>query len=368
MRDQFRIIVALSILIATAGTAVAATNEAPLAEAGLDQSVERTTTVYLDAGGSRDPDGTITNYSWHVEAPDGTTTTPACADCERTSFVPRQTGQYNVTMTVRDDDGATRSDTMHVLVTKRAPPSVSLDGPDSVTTDSNATFDATATAGNAHLHEMVWRVNGSTVATTSLSGNRSSGSYTVHSGSSGTKEITVTVRDRHGQTATSTTTLDVSDPSFDSTPNVCGYASDYDTFDTTKSCDKIHDGTDKFYGTSGGGQVAVNVNGQSGIQDASEVPSGTKNPTNDNSNHNNQEQSSSDPDSGSTDKSERVTNGDSSQSDSSSTSPSKNKLSNPSQDNSEGKSSQESSSSSGSAGSSSSPVLQNTLNVISSIF
>ncbi|MFB6310613.1 MAG: PKD domain-containing protein, partial [Salinirussus sp.] len=95
---------------------VAAANAPPMAEAGLDQEATINTTVYLDAGGSVDPDGDVVSHHWSIERPNGSTMEPDCASCVLTHFVPHQLGQYNVTVTVRDDDGAMQSDTMYVEV------------------------------------------------------------------------------------------------------------------------------------------------------------------------------------------------------------------------------------------------------------
>jgi hypothetical protein len=104
----------LALAIAAAG--VAAANEPPMAEAGLDQDSTVNSTVYLDAGGSLDPDGDIVSYDWAIERPNGTTTVPDCGTCSLTHFVPMRSGQYNVTVTVTDDDGASINDTMYVTV------------------------------------------------------------------------------------------------------------------------------------------------------------------------------------------------------------------------------------------------------------
>src|SRR6056297_159200 len=95
-------------------------NEAPLADAGLDQDVRRGATVLLDATGSRDPDGRIERYEWSIQTPSGDAITPDCDDCARTRFTPTETGRYRVTITVTDDDGATRSDTLYVDVSPGA--------------------------------------------------------------------------------------------------------------------------------------------------------------------------------------------------------------------------------------------------------
>ncbi|WP_242493370.1 PKD domain-containing protein, partial [Haloarcula hispanica] len=123
-------VLALSALLG--GTAVAAENQPPLADAGLDQSVEREMSVQLDANGSRDPDGTIESVEWSIETPDGATRTPDCQTCVQTTFSPAETGQYNVTVTVTDNDSVSRSDTLHVDVVAAGGPSVSMSAPPAV--------------------------------------------------------------------------------------------------------------------------------------------------------------------------------------------------------------------------------------------
>lgn len=97
-------------------TGTAAGNEPPLADAGLDQQVDPGTTVLVDATGSRDPDGTVAEYAWRIEAPNGSTVLPACPDCARTRFTPRRTGTYEVDLTVTDDAGASSTDRLYVTV------------------------------------------------------------------------------------------------------------------------------------------------------------------------------------------------------------------------------------------------------------
>jgi len=103
-------------LVCLACVGAVAADQPPLASAGLDQEARANTTVYLDAGGSVDPDGSIEQYEWIIETPDGNTTTPDCATCAKTTFVPEQTGQYNATVQVRGADGLSRSDTLYVTV------------------------------------------------------------------------------------------------------------------------------------------------------------------------------------------------------------------------------------------------------------
>lgn len=109
-------LVVAMVVTPVAGTAREETNEAPLADAGLDQRVELGTTVLLDATGSRDPDGEIETYEWRIETPDGGTIVPQCPTCGRSTFRPTMAGTYAVTITVIDDDGLRSSDTLYVTV------------------------------------------------------------------------------------------------------------------------------------------------------------------------------------------------------------------------------------------------------------
>jgi len=195
---QWYILVAVAVALALLGAGVASANTPPLAEAGLDQQVDRNTTVYLDAGGSVDPDGNVTSYEWSITAPDGTDLRPDCRTCERTQFVPNRTGQYNVTVTVTDDDGATREDTLYVLVDQATPPSVEVTGPEDVIAGDARTYRAEATAGDAELSTITWRIDGSHHSHVAVNG--SSGTVTEDfSFAEGNHTITAVVIDDTGK-------------------------------------------------------------------------------------------------------------------------------------------------------------------------
>jgi|GEM_PF-2314588 len=104
------------LLVGAAGALPADEEGFPRAEAGLDQTVERDSAVLLDATESFDPDGEIVAFDWAITAPDGSTLAPDCdvSSCRLASFRAAQLGEYAVTLTVTDDDGRERSDTMYV--------------------------------------------------------------------------------------------------------------------------------------------------------------------------------------------------------------------------------------------------------------
>ena len=139
------------------------TNQPPIADAGLDQHVTAGSTVLLDAAGSRDPDGTIEEYTWRIETPDGDTVEPECTTCVRTRFRATNTGTYNVSLTVTDDDGATQTDHLYVTATPDDPPTVNVTGPLRTTTQTPTTFQANVTAGSEPVQDITWRVNQTTI-------------------------------------------------------------------------------------------------------------------------------------------------------------------------------------------------------------
>lgn len=88
-------------------------NEAPVANAGPDQTVGvkgRTTTVTLDGSASSDPEGGILSYLWTLDGQ--TVGTGAVAQ------VDVSPGTYTFTLTVTDDHGATASDMVIVTAVR----------------------------------------------------------------------------------------------------------------------------------------------------------------------------------------------------------------------------------------------------------
>lgn len=203
-------LLAVLVLVSSATTpAIATANEAPLPDAGLDQSITRGSAVHLDGGGSRDPDGTITDYEWTVETPNGSTTTPNCVDCERTRFQATSVGEYAVTLTVRDDDGATATDTLYVDVEPGAPPSVSLAGPSRLATGERDTYTATVSAGAAPLDRLAWYTDGERYATTDVNGSAASVDQPLQFPEAGTHELRVVAVDEDDQRNDATRVIDV---------------------------------------------------------------------------------------------------------------------------------------------------------------
>lgn len=195
-----------ALLPGVAGGAV--DNEAPLADAGLDQTATVGETVRLDAAGSRDPDGAIKRYEWTITVPNGSTVRPACRDCASTMFTPLRRGEYAVTVTVTDDDGATRTDTLYVTVESGEGPAVSVSGRTDPSVGESVTFTADATAGNVPLDRVTWTVDGSDGDSQQVSGDSATVDMTEEFDSPDPRRVNVTVTDVAGQEATDSVRVD----------------------------------------------------------------------------------------------------------------------------------------------------------------
>lgn len=98
-------------------SAISAVNKAPVANAGIDQSVLESESVTLNGAGSRDDDGEVTSYLWTQLT--GTTvtlndTSAAAPTFTAPSLVSNETLTFRLTAT--DDDGATHTDDVSITV------------------------------------------------------------------------------------------------------------------------------------------------------------------------------------------------------------------------------------------------------------
>ena len=88
-------------------------NQPPVADAGEDKTVFSGDVVYFDASASYDPDGTITSYTWNFG--DGDTANGKVASHRFRGGI-NQPKTYTITLTVKDNKGASNTDTAYVTV------------------------------------------------------------------------------------------------------------------------------------------------------------------------------------------------------------------------------------------------------------
>ena len=146
----------------------APTNQAPVANAGSDQTVTDSNgnggeDVTLNGSASSDPDGNIESYVWR----EGTTVVGSGA----TPTVPLTVGTHTLTLTVTDDDN--ESDTDDVVVNVQPPPNqppVANAGPNQTVTDTNGNGTESVTLNGSgssdpdgNIVSYVWREGATTV-------------------------------------------------------------------------------------------------------------------------------------------------------------------------------------------------------------
>ncbi len=125
-------------------------NDAPTADAGIDQTVDGADEVALDGSGSFDPDGSIVSYRWTQTL--GTAVTLSDASAAQPTFTAPDVGTDGETLvfevTVTDDGGLQSADACSVYVSSvESLPAViglSINSQDSL--DENTTSSYTATA------------------------------------------------------------------------------------------------------------------------------------------------------------------------------------------------------------------------------
>ena len=92
---------------------IAQSNKDPVANAGYDLYVSVGQKFNFD-GSATDSDGKIISYEWDVDS-DGTYDT-FCKGCGKDSYTFEKSGTYTARLKVTDDDGATGTDEMTIVV------------------------------------------------------------------------------------------------------------------------------------------------------------------------------------------------------------------------------------------------------------
>ena len=110
---------------------VNAANIAPTANAGTDQTIT-TSTVNLSGSGT-DPDGTITTYAWKWESGPNTPTIVS-SNSSSTSVTGLLAGTHVFSLTVTDNNGATNTDMLSVVVLAGNATPIADAGPDQTIT------------------------------------------------------------------------------------------------------------------------------------------------------------------------------------------------------------------------------------------
>ncbi len=115
-------------------------NQKPTAKANGPYSGFIDEEITFDGSGSSDSDGTITNYTWDFG--DGTT-----GYGETTTHAYSSPGNYSVTLTVKDDEGASDDDESYAIISQpNLPPTDPIvNGPENGTQNTEYNFTAQST-------------------------------------------------------------------------------------------------------------------------------------------------------------------------------------------------------------------------------
>ena len=192
-------------------TVNAATNQAPVANAGADQTITLpVNSATLNGGSSRDADGTIASYQWaQISGPSTSTLSSTSAASITVSSLVQ--GVYSYKLTVRDNSNATASDTVTVTVNAAAnqAPVANAGAAQTITLPVNS---ATLNGGSSRdadgtIASYQWaQISGPSTSTLS---STSAASITVSSLVQGVYSYKLTVRDNSNASASDTVTVTV---------------------------------------------------------------------------------------------------------------------------------------------------------------
>jgi PKD repeat protein len=193
-------------------------NQAPVAIfTESEDSVNVDDEISFNGADSYDPDGRIVKYSWNFG--DGTTATGSTA-----THAYGDNGEYTVTLTVTDNEGATNSKTSTITVINMQPVAAFTSAPETANTNIEFSFDASESYDlDGTIVSYMWDFGDGTTAT----GVSVSHAYTED----GTYTVTLTVTDDDDATATATETKSV--------PNLPPVASFTDSAEIVSTGDNI---------------------------------------------------------------------------------------------------------------------------------
>ncbi len=132
-------------------------NKPPVADVGDDIEALSLTVVQFDGTNSSDPDGKIKSYEWDFG--DLKNPTLDTSTGERPTYTYNSPGKYTVTLSVTDDDSATGTDTLEVVIINRKP--VVDVGSDIVAKPFEIIyFNGTATDLDGYIRSYEWDFDG----------------------------------------------------------------------------------------------------------------------------------------------------------------------------------------------------------------
>ena len=169
-------------------------NIVPIANAGVDQVVEKNILVTLDGGTSSDSDGSIASYRW-IEG------TLLLSSSSLFTISSLSLGEHTIQLEVTDDAGAVASDTVTITINDvpNIAPQANAGVDQTVNEEESVTFTSTSTDSDGSIGSLIWE-DGSIILSTSSS-------FNISTLSVGTHTVTLTVTDDKGAISTDTVTI-----------------------------------------------------------------------------------------------------------------------------------------------------------------
>jgi len=190
----------------TSGSNQTEEDNAPVANAGADQTATVGSTVSFSGSASTDDNG-IASYSWDFDESDGITSEATEATVTNAYTTA---GTYTVTLTVTDTAGQTSTDTANVIVSAAASedavPVADAGSDKTATVGSTVSFSGDASTDDIGIASYSWDFDESDGITSEATGAAVTNAYTT----AGTYTVTLTVTDTGGQTSTDTVDVVVS--------------------------------------------------------------------------------------------------------------------------------------------------------------
>ncbi|MPZ77339.1 MAG: PKD domain-containing protein, partial [Deltaproteobacteria bacterium] len=173
-------------------------NEAPVADAGLDQTVSRGTLVSLNGSQSQDPEGATLTYQWSVVSqPPGSSVSLNNTASVSPQFTPVALGNYKFQLIVNDGESNSAADGVQISVAN-LPPTAIAGGPYDGQIGSSIQFAGSGSDPDGDAITFNWNFGDGVTA---------SGATPVHIYKTpGSFTVTLTVTDSHGAFAVSQTT------------------------------------------------------------------------------------------------------------------------------------------------------------------
>ncbi len=202
----------------------------PVADAGLDRTVNEDVSTTLDGSGSIDNVG-ITGYTWTF-----TDVTVKTLSGDKPSYTFSSPGVYTITLNVTDATGNWATDTVTITVIDVTSPSANAGSNQTVNEDILVMLDGSASSDNVAITSYTWTFIDGTAKT--LSGEKPSYVFNTP----GIYSITLNVSDSAGNYATDTvviTVLDVTNPVADAGQDQTVNVEDTVTFDAGGSTDNV---------------------------------------------------------------------------------------------------------------------------------